>query len=107
MKKQSKSLSNVHGDSKVCNLDEDLRSFTLKSKQGLYIGESKTFASMSKDTSLTVAGARSGKGVNLIIPNLLGASDYQGSWVVIDPKGENTAITAHYQQQSGRKVLYP
>ena len=40
---------------------------------------------------LTIAGSRAGKGVSLIIPNLI---FYQGSAVVIDPKGENAARTA-------------
>lgn len=40
---------------------------------------------------LTVAPTRSGKGVSSIIPNLL---TYQGSAVIIDPKGENAMITA-------------
>ena len=40
---------------------------------------------------LTIAGSRAGKGVSLIIPNLI---YYRGSAVVIDPKGENAARTA-------------
>jgi|GEM_PF-390521 len=40
---------------------------------------------------LTVAPTRSGKGVSAIIPNLL---TYEGSVIVIDPKGENARITA-------------
>ena len=40
---------------------------------------------------LTVAPTRSGKGVSSIIPNLL---TYEGSVIVIDPKGENARITA-------------
>ncbi len=40
---------------------------------------------------LTVAGSRAGKGVSLIVPNLIW---YEGSALVIDPKGENAAITA-------------
>lgn len=40
---------------------------------------------------LTVAPTRAGKGVASIIPNLL---TYQGSVIVIDPKGENARITA-------------
>lgn len=39
---------------------------------------------------LTVAPTRSGKGVSLVIPNLL---TYPGSVVVSDPKGENYAVT--------------
>lgn len=40
---------------------------------------------------LTVAPTRSGKGVAAIVPNLL---TYEGSAIVIDPKGENARITA-------------
>lgn len=40
---------------------------------------------------LTVAGSRTGKGVSLIVPNLL---LYEGAALVIDPKGENAKITA-------------
>lgn len=40
---------------------------------------------------VTVAGSRAGKGTSLIVPNLM---LYPGSTVVIDPKGENAALTA-------------
>lgn len=40
---------------------------------------------------LTVAPTRSGKGTTAIIPNLL---TYEGSGLIIDPKGENAMITA-------------
>ena len=40
---------------------------------------------------LTIAGSRAGKGVSMIIPNLI---FYKGSAVIIDPKGENAARTA-------------
>ena len=40
---------------------------------------------------MTVAGSRAGKGVSVIIPNLI---EYPGSVLVIDPKGENARITA-------------
>lgn len=70
---------------------------------GLYIGDRYLFK--EKGHILTVAGTRGGKGTNLIIPNLLGLGGYQGSWVVIDPKGENAAITARYQRESGQNVV--
>lgn len=70
---------------------------------GLYIGGGYVFK--EKGHVLTVAGTRGGKGTNLIIPNLLGLGGYTGSWVVIDPKGENAAITARYQRESGRQVV--
>lgn len=72
-------------------------------KGGIYIGGGYTFS--DKGHVLTVAGTRGGKGMNLIIPNLLGVGGYQGSWVVIDPKGENAAITARYQREQGQKVV--
>jgi type IV secretion system protein VirD4 len=48
---------------------------------------------------LTIAGSRAGKGVSLIIPNLI---FYEGSAVVVDPKGENAARTA---RQRGKGPL--
>jgi type IV secretion system protein VirD4 len=50
---------------------------------------------------LSIAPTRSGKGVSLIIPNLL---MYQGSVLVIDPKGENAWITAARRRQLGQKT---
>ncbi len=44
---------------------------------------------------MTVAPTRSGKGVGLVIPNLL---NYGESVIVIDPKGENYAKTAGYRE---------
>jgi len=54
---------------------------------------------------LTVAGTRGGKGVNLILPNLLGLGRFNGSFVVIDPKGENAAVSARYQRTKGQNVV--
>ncbi len=49
-----------------------------------------------------VAGSRSGKGRSFIVPNLL---SYKGSVIVIDPKGENAAITARYRaEELGQNV---
>ncbi|WP_208352753.1 type IV secretory system conjugative DNA transfer family protein [Pseudaestuariivita rosea] len=50
---------------------------------------------------LTVAPTRSGKGTTQIIPNLL---TYEGSMLVIDPKGENALITAKHRKDSGHVV---
>jgi type IV secretion system protein VirD4 len=55
---------------------------------------------------VTVAGSRAGKGVSLMIPNLL---LYEGSMLTIDPKGELTRITGRAREQKGQKryVLDP
>ncbi|HVT16575.1 MAG TPA: type IV secretory system conjugative DNA transfer family protein [Thermoanaerobaculia bacterium] len=50
---------------------------------------------------LTVAPTGSGKGVSAVIPNLL---DYPGSVFVVDPKGENHAVTAPRRARFGRVV---
>ncbi len=53
---------------------------------------------------LTVAPTRSGKGVASIVPNLL---TYEGSAIVIDPKGENAMITAVRRGQGDAKRGIP
>jgi type IV secretion system protein VirD4 len=47
--------------------------------------------SMAETHTLIVARTRAGKGTRVIVPTLL---RYTGSMLVIDPKGENAAITA-------------
>jgi type IV secretion system protein VirD4 len=52
---------------------------------------------------ITIAPTRSGKGVGVVIPNLL---NYPGSVVVVDPKGENYAVTAGFRANMlGQKVV--
>ncbi|MCA9834119.1 MAG: type IV secretory system conjugative DNA transfer family protein [Thermomicrobiales bacterium] len=51
---------------------------------------------------LTVAPTRAGKGIAAIIPNLL---TYQGSALVIDPKGENALITGAQRAQMGQQIM--
>lgn len=52
---------------------------------------------------LTIAPTRSGKGVSSIIPTLL---EYEGSMLVIDPKGQNAAVTSrHRREVMGQEVV--
>lgn len=52
---------------------------------------------------LTVAPTRSGKGVGLVVPNLL---HYAGSVLVVDPKGENYAVTHRYRERAfGHRII--
>ena len=51
---------------------------------------------------LTVASTGAGKGVSCIIPALL---TYTGQTIVIDPKGENYAVTADQRRKMGHKVI--
>lgn len=58
----------------------------------------RTFLGWSGDGHvLTVAPTRSGKGVGLVIPNLL---HYGGSAIVVDPKGENWAVTHRWRREA-------
>ena len=52
---------------------------------------------------LTVAPTRSGKGVGLVVPNLL---HYAGSAIVVDPKGENWAMTHRWRRDAlGQRIV--
>lgn len=51
---------------------------------------------------LTVAPTGAGKGVSCIIPALL---RYPGPVVVVDPKGENYAVTARRRREMGQEVI--
>ena len=50
---------------------------------------------------VTIAPTRSGKGVSVIVPNLL---VYPGSVVVTDPKGENYTLTQHRRREAHQQV---
>lgn len=92
--------ANKFGSARFARKDE---LFTLQNKRGYYIGQGHLFD--DKGHILTVAGTRGGKGTNLIIPNLLDAGNIETSWVVIDPKGENAAVTSAYQRDKGQNVV--
>lgn len=71
-------------------------------RRGIYVGGGFHFA--EKGNFLTVGGTRSGKGTNLIIPQLLSTEAFEGSTVVIDVKGENAAIAAKHMKAAGKEV---
>lgn len=53
--------------------------------------------------AVTIAGSGQGKGVCVILPNLLSVPHC--SWFVLDPKGENALITARFQKSCNQKVI--
>ncbi len=76
----------------------------LHDPHGLFLGalDGSLIFHTGKAHLLTVAPARSGKGIAAVIPNLL---HYQGSVFVTDPKGELAAVTARHRAQTfGQKV---
>lgn len=88
---------------------KDLEDNGLLGDEGISLGETlpdeeneNDFISYKGDRHLlTVAPTRSGKGTTQIIPNLL---TYEGSMLVIDPKGENALITAKQRKKMGQEV---
>lgn len=80
-----------------------------KLRNGLLLGwrpEENAEAQPIWDTSreghiITIAPTGAGKGVSCIIPALL---SWQGPAVVIDPRGENYAVTAEHRRRMGHQV---
>lgn len=96
----------IFGDSQWAS-NEELEDAGLFQPKGIRLGSRLHFET---DTAIyyggdrhmfTCAPNRSGKGTTAIITNLL---TYQGSVVVIDPKGENAMITADRRKEMGQEV---
>lgn len=95
------SESNRFGSAKWATA-EDVKD--LENKSGLYVGAG-VYGYSNRGHQLTCGGTRGGKGVNCIVPFLLGQSDYKGSIFAIDVKGELAAITSRYQRGKGQDVF--
>lgn len=83
------------------------RNQTETDKNTLFMGRSLHNPFMNigltdKRHMLTIAGSRGGKGKAAIVPNLL---QWEGSALVIDPKGTNAAITARRRKEMGQEVF--
>jgi len=69
-----------------------------------YTPETKTFPSYTDNRHLCTVGAtRSGKGASVIVQALL---QVPHSVVVIDPKGQNAAVTARARRAMGQEVCF-
>lgn len=100
-------MPDTFGSSRWATKD-DLRESDLYGTDGIRIGKAMNedgqldWVSYKSDRHLlTVAPTRSGKGTTQIITNLL---TYEGSMLVIDPKGENAMITAKRRMEMGQEV---
>jgi type IV secretion system protein VirD4 len=95
----------LHGDARFANAVEVARAGLTRSGggPGILIGRHRgRFLSLPGQLSVMLsAPTRSGKGVGVVIPNLLNWPD---SVVVLDIKGENYAITAGYRAAHGQAV---
>jgi len=69
-----------------------------------YVPRRKTFLSYADNRHLITIGAtRSGKGATVIAQALL---EWYGSAIVVDPKGQNGAITGRYRRAMGQDVFF-
>ena len=85
----------------------DLAKSGMLSKKGFIIGKmgygSFIYTGDYSGHILTIASTGSGKGVGVVIPNLL---RHKGSAIVLDPKGENYIVTSQQRNRLGNKVYY-
>lgn len=102
-RKQAQTPSGIFGQAAFATLS-DCEHAGLRDPQGLYLGllDGQPLFYSGKAHLLTAAPARQGKGINVVIPNLL---HFQGSVFVTDPKGELAAVTKdHREKRFGQKV---
>lgn len=97
----------MHGGKQRWAQLSDLKRVGMLENKGFIIGKmgygSYIYTGKYDSHILTIASVGSGKGVGVVIPNLL---RHKGSAVVLDPKGENFIITAKKRMQMGNKVYY-
>lgn len=94
------------GSSRFAGIIEEWATLYKNQKEGIFLGRSLfnkflTIGIEDKRHMLTVAATRAGKGTTAIIPNLL---LWQGSTIVIDPKGTNAIVTARRRREMGQNV---
>lgn len=93
----------LHGEARFASRSEIRKSGLLDDKPGIIVGKlaNKFLTFSGQQFVLLAAPTRSGKGVGVVIPNLLSFPD---SVVVLDIKQENFNITAGFRQKYGQKV---
>lgn len=93
----------LHGEARFANSGEIRQSGLLGAKRGVLVGSWKNRYLMldGQQFVLLAAPTRSGKGVGVVIPNLLNFSD---SCVVLDIKQENFNLTAGFRKKHGQQV---
>jgi type IV secretion system protein VirD4 len=83
--------------------DAELKAAGLYKRRGLHFGlgpDRRSPLWLDGDAPLfTAAGSGSGKGTTIIIPAIL---TQRGPLFVLDPKGENAALTLHHQARLGK-----
>lgn len=94
----------LHGAARWATASEQ-RAAGLRARQGLILGRAREGGFLITDGPehvMLYAPTRTGKGVGVVIPNLL---TWPHSVVVLDIKRENFEATAGYRAESGQRVL--
>jgi type IV secretion system protein VirD4 len=93
----------LHGDARFASRSE-IRKAGLFGTEGIVVGkEGRRFLLYpGQEFVLVAAPTRSGKGVSIVIPNLL---NFHGSVVVLDVKMENFAYTSRFRSRHGQEVF--
>lgn len=110
--KESSPFTGRHGDAHFAAPDE-VQASGLFGNKGIRLGYYRDPASRKKDWGrvirysgdahlITVAPTGSGKGRDVLVGALL---DYEGSCIVIDPKGQLAAITRAHRERLGKVIV--
>lgn len=94
----------IHGDARFAGmLDLQRKGMFKQSGTGIVIGKfgGKLLRLSGQQFVILAAPTRSGKGVGVVIPNLL---EYQESVVVLDIKQENFELTSGWRAQQGQEI---
>ena len=105
LKKRSNPPS-IHGDARFANSsDLGKASFFKPTETSIVVGkkDGKLLHFSGQQFAILAAPTRSGKGVGIVIPNLL---SYQGSMVVLDIKQENFELTSGYRQKELKQDIF-
>ena len=95
----------LHGSARFANMQEVKNKMSLFSEKGIIVGKKgnrllrlpgQTFVALAAPTG-------TGKGVSIVIPNLL---DWTQSCVVLDIKQENFSITSKFRQKVLKQEVY-
>jgi len=98
------SKKSIHGDARFANMfDLQQKGMFKTSGNGIVVGKfgGKLLRLAGQQFVILAAPTRSGKGVGVVIPNLL---DYQESVVVLDIKQENFDLTSGWRAQQGQEI---
>src|SRR5690606_31886428 len=94
----------MHGRARFANVvDLARRGLFTRSGHGIVVGRwcGRLLRFDGQQSVLLAAPTRSGKGVGVVVPNLL---EYRGSVVVLDIKQENFALTSGWRRAQGQAV---